>query len=76
MGAGACLSSKSEQEVTGKENVRKGIRKRRSPEEEKKELVRFYQARGFKRQEAEAIASRVSSEMELRVSTPSERTLG
>ena len=64
MGAGAYLSSKSEQEVTEKESERKGIRKRRSPEEEKAELVRFYQARGFKRSEAEAIAHRVSAGME------------
>lgn len=66
MGAGAYLSSKSEKEVTEKESDRKGSRKRRSPEEEREELARFYQAKGFKRQQAEAIASRVSSEMELR----------
>jgi VIT1/CCC1 family predicted Fe2+/Mn2+ transporter/rubrerythrin len=66
MGAGAYVSSKSEQEVTEKENQRKGIRKKQSPEEEREELARFYQAQGFKKQEAEAIASRVSSEMELR----------
>ena len=64
MGAGSYLSSKSEKEVTEKESERKGIRKKRSPEEERAELVRFYQARGFKRQEAEAIAGRVASEME------------
>ena len=66
MGAGAYVSSKSEQEVTEKEKQRKGIRKKQSPEEEREELARFYQAQGFKKQEAEAIASRVSSEMELR----------
>ena len=64
MGAGAYLSSKSEQEVTERESERKGIRKRRSPEEEQAELVRFYQARGFQKQEAEAIAQRVSAQME------------
>ena len=64
MGAGAYLSSKSEQEVTEKESERKGIRKRRTPEEEQAELARFYQARGFKRSEAEAIAGRVSAQME------------
>ena len=64
MGAGAYLSSKSEKEVTEKESDRKGIRKKRSPEEEREGLVRFYQARGFKRQEAEAVASRVTSTME------------
>ena len=64
VGAGAYLSSKSEKEVTEKESERKGVRKKMSPEEEREELVRFYQARGFKRQEAEAIASRVASGME------------
>jgi VIT1/CCC1 family predicted Fe2+/Mn2+ transporter len=64
MGAGAYLSSKSEQEVTEKENERRGIRKRRTPEEEMAELLRFYQAHGFKKPEAEAIASRVGAQME------------
>jgi VIT1/CCC1 family predicted Fe2+/Mn2+ transporter len=64
MGAGAYLSSKSEKEVTERERARKGIRKRESPEEEKEELVRFYQGRGFKVEEARALADRVSSEME------------
>jgi VIT1/CCC1 family predicted Fe2+/Mn2+ transporter len=59
MGAGAYLSSKSEQEVTEKQDKRRGIRRPRSAEEESAELVRFYLARGFKRQEAEAIAQRV-----------------
>jgi len=72
MGAGAYLSSKSEKEVTERESERKGIRKKGTPQEEKEELVKFYQARGFKRQEAEAIATRVASEMELR----SEHTIG
>ncbi len=66
MGAGAYLSSKSEKEVTEKEGERKGIRKRGTPEEEREKLVRFYQARGFKEQEAEAIAGRVALEMESR----------
>jgi VIT1/CCC1 family predicted Fe2+/Mn2+ transporter/rubrerythrin len=66
MGAGAYLASKSEKEVTQKESERKGIRKRQTPEEEKEELVKFYQARGFKKQEAEAIAGRVASDIESR----------
>jgi VIT1/CCC1 family predicted Fe2+/Mn2+ transporter len=65
MGAGSYLSSKSEKEVTEKESERKGIRKRRSPEEEREELAKFYEVKGFKRQEAEAIADRVSAKMEL-----------
>jgi hypothetical protein len=30
---------------------------KRTPEDEREELVKFYQTRGFKKQEAEAIAS-------------------
>jgi len=67
MGAGAYLSSKSEKEVIEKESERrKGIRKKGTPEEEQAKLVEFYQTKGFKKREAEAIASRVTSEMELR----------
>jgi VIT1/CCC1 family predicted Fe2+/Mn2+ transporter len=64
MGAGAYLSSKSEKEVTAKESERKGSSRYGAPEEEREKLIRFYQARGFKIQEAEAIADRVASEME------------
>jgi VIT1/CCC1 family predicted Fe2+/Mn2+ transporter/rubrerythrin len=72
MGAGAYVSSKSEQEVTQKEQERKGIRKKQSPEEEKEELIRFYQSKGFERKRAEAIAARVSD----RVETMQEFTIG
>jgi VIT1/CCC1 family predicted Fe2+/Mn2+ transporter len=72
MGAGAYVSSKSEQEVTRKEQERKGIRKKQSPEEEKEELIRFYQDKGFERKRAEAIAARVSD----RVETMQEFTIG
>jgi VIT1/CCC1 family predicted Fe2+/Mn2+ transporter len=64
MGAGAYLSAKSEKEVTERENERKGTKKRGTPEEERERLVRFYQARGFKRQDAEAVADRVTQQME------------
>ena len=66
MGAGAYLSSKSEQEVVQKETQRKGIRKKQTPEEEIAELVRFYSTKGFKKGEAEAIAKKVHAKMELR----------
>jgi VIT1/CCC1 family predicted Fe2+/Mn2+ transporter/rubrerythrin len=72
MGAGAYVSSKSEQEVTQKEQERKGIQKKQSPEEEKEELIRFYQGKGFERKRAEAIATRVSD----RVETMQEFTIG
>jgi VIT1/CCC1 family predicted Fe2+/Mn2+ transporter len=64
MGAGSYLSAKSEKEVTEKESDRKGIRRRGTPEDEKEKLVRFYQARGFKKEEAVAIAHRVASQIE------------
>jgi VIT1/CCC1 family predicted Fe2+/Mn2+ transporter len=66
MGVGAYISSKSEREVMEKENQRKGIRKKRSPEEEQAELAKFYRAQGFSQTEAEAIAARVMSQMEQR----------
>jgi len=64
MGAGAYLSAKSEKEVTEKESDRKGIRRKGNPEEEREKLVRFYQARGFKRRDAEAVADRVALQVE------------
>jgi VIT1/CCC1 family predicted Fe2+/Mn2+ transporter/rubrerythrin len=64
MGAGSYLSAKSEKEVTEKESDRKGIKRKGTPEEEKERLVRFYQARGFKRRDAEAVADRVAQQVE------------
>lgn len=72
MGAGAYLSSKSEREVLERESERKGIRKKRSPEEERKELIMFYRSKGFKEGEAKALADRAILAMELR----SELTMG
>jgi VIT1/CCC1 family predicted Fe2+/Mn2+ transporter/rubrerythrin len=66
MGAGAYISSKSEQEVTEKESQRKGIKKKRSPEGEQAELTKFYQAQGLTKEEAASVAARVMSEMALR----------
>jgi VIT1/CCC1 family predicted Fe2+/Mn2+ transporter/rubrerythrin len=68
MGAGAYLSAKSEKEVTEKESDRKGIKRKGTPEEGKEKLVRFYQARGFKRRDAEAVADRVALQMQTRES--------
>jgi VIT1/CCC1 family predicted Fe2+/Mn2+ transporter/rubrerythrin len=64
MGAGSYLSAKSEKEVTEKESDRKGIKRKGTPEEEREKLVRFYQARGFKRRDAEAVADRVVQQVE------------
>jgi VIT1/CCC1 family predicted Fe2+/Mn2+ transporter/rubrerythrin len=68
MGAGAYLSAKSEKEVTEKESDRKGIRRKGTPEEEKEKLVKFYQVRGFKRREAEAVADKVALQVRSRES--------
>jgi VIT1/CCC1 family predicted Fe2+/Mn2+ transporter len=64
MGAGSYLSAKSEKEVTEKESDRKGIKKKGTPEEEREKLVKFYQSRGFKEEEAAVIADRVASHIE------------
>jgi VIT1/CCC1 family predicted Fe2+/Mn2+ transporter len=68
MGAGSYLSAKSEKEVTDKESDRKGLKRKGTTEEEREKLVRFYQARGFKRRDAEAVASRVAQQIESRES--------
>jgi VIT1/CCC1 family predicted Fe2+/Mn2+ transporter len=64
MGAGSYLSAKSEKEVTEKESNRKGIKRKGTSEEEKEKLTKFYQARGFRRQDAEAVAERVAQQVE------------
>lgn len=64
MGAGAYLSAKSEKEVTEKESDRKGIKRKGTPEQEREKLVKFYQARGFKRRAAEVIAEKVTQKLE------------
>ena len=64
MAVGAYESSKSELEVLEKENRRKKVKKRKTLEEEKEELIRFYETEGFKRGEAEAIVNRVITEKE------------
>jgi VIT1/CCC1 family predicted Fe2+/Mn2+ transporter/rubrerythrin len=64
MGAGAYLASKSEKEVLERESERKGSRRKRGPEEERKELIEFYRSKGFKQGEAEAIADRALSALE------------
>ena len=64
MGAGAYLSSKSEKEVTEKESDRKGVKRKGTTEEDREKLVKLYQARGFKRRDAEVVADKVTSQME------------
>ena len=63
MGAGAYLSVKSEKEVTEKESDRKRLKRKGTPEDEKKRVVRFYRTRGFNRRDAEAVADRLAIQM-------------
>ena len=64
MGAGSYLSSKSEQEVTQKENQRKEPTGGLTPEEQMVELVNLYQTRGLSKEEAEAVAARIAVQLE------------
>jgi len=62
MAAGSYQSSKSELEVLERESQRKKIKKGMTVEEEREELIKFYQAEGFKKGEAEAIVNRIVKE--------------
>ncbi len=76
MAAGAYQSSKSELEVLERESQRKKIKKGRTPEEEREELIKFYQEEGFKRGEAEAIVNRIAIQKELPTQTSTLEELG
>ena len=65
MAAGSYQSSKSELEVLERESQRKKVKKGRTPEEEREELIKFYQKEGFKKGEAEAIVNRIVEKKEL-----------
>lgn len=71
MGSGAYLSTKSEMEVTQRENERKGILTG-TPEQKKTSLIQIYQTQGFSQNEAQAIAERVMNNIEIE----SQRTIG
>jgi predicted membrane protein (TIGR00267 family) len=76
MAAGAYQSSKSELEVLERESQRKESKKGRTPEEEREELINFYQEEGFKRGEAEAIVARIAEEKELPAQAETLEALG
>jgi len=65
MAAGSYQSSKSELEVLERESQRKKVKKGMTAEEEREELIKFYQKEGFKRGEAEAIVDRIADKKEL-----------
>lgn len=65
MAVGSYQSSKSELEVWERESRRKQAKKEKTPEEKREELIKFYEAEGFKRGEAEAIVTRTAKEEEM-----------
>jgi predicted membrane protein (TIGR00267 family) len=65
MAVGSYQSSKSELEVLEKESQRKKVKKGTTAEEERNQLIKFYQTEGFKKEEAEAIVNRISKDNEL-----------
>jgi len=76
MAVGSYQSSKSELEVLEREGQRKKVKKGKTPEEEREELIKFYEAEGFKRGEAEAIVDRVIKEKELPLQATTIEQLG
>jgi predicted membrane protein (TIGR00267 family) len=64
MAVGSYQSSKSELEVLEREGHRKKAKKGKTPEEEREALIKFYEAEGFKRGEADAIVDRIAKEKE------------
>ena len=75
MAAGAYQSSKSELEVMERESQRETV-KGRPPEEEKEELVRFYQSEGYTSAEAEAIVERIAKDKEFSIEMGTLEELG
>jgi VIT1/CCC1 family predicted Fe2+/Mn2+ transporter len=76
MAVGSYQSSKSELEVLEREGQRKKVKKGKTPEEEREELIKFYESEGFKRGEAEAIVDRVVKEKELPLQATTIEQLG
>jgi VIT1/CCC1 family predicted Fe2+/Mn2+ transporter len=76
MAVGSYQSSKSELEVLEREGQRKKAKKGKTPEEEREELTKFYEAEGFKRGEAEAIVDRIVKEKELPLQATTIEQLG
>jgi len=76
MAVGSYQSAKSELEVLEREGQRKKTKKGKTPEEKKEELIKFYEAEGFKRGEAEAIVDRLVKEKELPLQATTIEQLG
>lgn len=76
MAVGSYQSAKSELEVLEREGQRKKVKKGKTPEEEREELIKFYESEGFKRGEAEAIVDRVVKEKDLPLQATTIEQLG
>lgn len=76
MAVGSYQSSKSELEVLERESRRKQVKKRRTPEEEREELMKFYQTEGFESGAAEAIVDRIVKGKELPAQVGTLKELG
>ena len=75
MAAGAYQSSKSELEVLERESQKEEI-KARTPEEEKDQLISFYETEGYTKDEAEAIVKRITDEKEFSINTDTLKEIG
>jgi VIT1/CCC1 family predicted Fe2+/Mn2+ transporter len=76
MAVGSYQSSKSELEVLEREDQRKKVKKGKTAQEEKMQLIKFYETEGFKRGEAEAIVDRVVKEKYLPLQATTVEQLG
>ena len=76
MAFGSYQSAKSELEVWERESQRKEGEKGKTPEEEREELITFYEKEGFKREEAEGIVERLSAKKELPIQENALKELG
>jgi predicted membrane protein (TIGR00267 family) len=76
MGFGSYQSAKSELEVLEAESRREQVKKGKTPAEEAEELIQFYQAEGFMREEAEAIVKRIAEDRELPIQAGALEDLG
>lgn len=76
MGSGAFLASKSEREVHEAELARERAEIREDPDEEKEELILFYQLKGMTEEEAQRLADRVAQDEDLFLDTLAKEELG
>ena len=76
MGSGAYLATKSEREIYEAEMQRERKEMEIHPEEEEEELALFYQLKGFSREEATALASRLAAQPDQAVKLLAHEELG